>query len=78
MISLHYFSNAVHVRLGTIAEVEDEEYSLDQIKEFEEVDPLWQEALTALLQGIVVVIRKLCPNHYQYAQKSFYELGNQF
>lgn len=52
MISLHYFSNAVHVNLGTVSEAENESYALDEIKEFEQVDdPLWQETLHALLQG---------------------------
>ncbi|KAK6617445.1 5'-AMP-activated protein kinase subunit gamma-2 [Polyplax serrata] len=48
MITLHYYSNTIGVRLETIEE--EDEYSLDKIKEFEEVDPAWQETLNALLQ----------------------------
>lgn len=50
MITLHYYSNTIGVRLETIEE--EDEYSLDKIKEFEEVDPAWQETLNALLQGM--------------------------
>lgn len=50
MLALHCYSNAVELRLETIDEEEDE-YSLDEIKEFEAVNPAWQETLNALLQG---------------------------
>lgn len=52
MLTLHYYSNCIGVRLETIEE--EEEYSIDEIKEFEAVDPAWQEALNALLQGISI------------------------
>ncbi|KAK7793405.1 hypothetical protein R5R35_014311 [Gryllus longicercus] len=50
MLGLHYYSNAVCVRLPTIEE-EDEVYRIDQIKEFEHVDPAEKEALAELLLG---------------------------
>jgi hypothetical protein len=52
MLRLHYYSNVVWLRLEAIDE-DDEVYSLDQIKEFEEVSRAWKEALAEhLLQGI--------------------------
>lgn len=52
MLRLHYYSNVVGLRLEAIEE-DDEVYSLDQIKEFEEVSRAWKEALAEhLLQGI--------------------------
>lgn len=52
MLGLHYYSNIVGLRLESIEE-DDEVYSLDQIKEFEEVSRAWKEALAEhLLQGI--------------------------
>lgn len=53
MLTFHYYSNNFGVRLESIDEQEEEEeYALDKIKEFEEIDPVWQEALNAMLQGI--------------------------
>lgn len=52
MLRLHYYSNVVGLRLEAIEE-DDEVYSLDQIKEFEEVSRAWKEELAEhLLQGI--------------------------
>jgi hypothetical protein len=52
MLRLHYYSNVVGLHLEAIEE-DDEVYSLDQIKEFEEVSRAWKEALAEhLLQGI--------------------------
>jgi hypothetical protein len=52
MLRLHYYSNIVGLRLESIEE-DDGVYSLDQIKEFEEVSRAWKEALAEhLLQGI--------------------------
>lgn len=50
MIAFHYYSNAFGFQLDTIDE--EDEYALDKIKEFEEIDPAWQETLCSLLQGI--------------------------
>jgi hypothetical protein len=53
MLRLHYYSNVVRLRLESIDEDDDEVYSLDQIKEFEDVSRAWKEALAEhLLQGI--------------------------
>lgn len=52
MLRLHYYSNVVGLHLEAIEE-DDEVYSLDQIKEFEDVSRAWKEELTEhLLQGI--------------------------
>jgi hypothetical protein len=52
MLRLHYYSNIVGLHLESIEE-DDEVYSLDQSKEFEEVSRAWKEALAEhLLQGI--------------------------
>jgi hypothetical protein len=52
MLRLHYYSNIVGLRLESIEE-DDGVYSLDEIKEFEEVSRAWKEALAEhLLQGI--------------------------
>jgi hypothetical protein len=58
MLRLHYYSNIVGFRLESIEE-DDEVYSLDQIKEFEEVSREWKEALAEhLLQGIARLSRR--------------------
>jgi hypothetical protein len=52
MLRLHYYSNIVGLRLESIEE-EDGVYSLEEIKEFEDVSRAWKEALAEhLLQGI--------------------------
>lgn len=56
MLRLHYYSNVVRLRLQSIDE-DDEVYSLDQIKEFEDVSRAWKEALAEhLLQGIARLV----------------------
>jgi hypothetical protein len=58
MLRLHYYSNIVGLRLESIDE-DDGVYSLDQIKEFEEVSHAWKEALAEhLLQGIARLSRR--------------------
>lgn len=49
MLHLHYFSNFVKFRLTPIAE-EEECYSIDDIKEFEEVSPVHKEWLVEVLE----------------------------
>lgn len=52
MLRLHFYSNVVRLR----EEEEDEEeevYRIDQIKEFERVDPAWKEIVAEyLLRGV--------------------------
>lgn len=52
MLTLHFYSNTIKTRLETIEE--GDEYSLDKIKEFEDIDPAWQETLNLLLQGTLI------------------------
>ncbi|KAG8223977.1 hypothetical protein J437_LFUL005590 [Ladona fulva] len=49
MLRLHFYSNLV--RLGGIEEDDEEEevYRIDQIKEFEKVDPVWKETIAEYL-----------------------------
>lgn len=55
MLRLHYYSNVVRLCLQSIDE-DDEVYSLDQIKEFEDVSRAWKEELAEhLLQGIAIL-----------------------
>lgn len=49
MLSLHYYSNHASARLSTIYEQDEDVYSLDQIKEFEEVSPLHVEWISYVL-----------------------------
>jgi hypothetical protein len=54
MLRLHYFSNLVALQL---ADQDEEVYRLDQIKEFETVDPALKEVLAEyLLQGIYAAL----------------------
>lgn len=56
MLRLHYYSNHASVRLSTIYEQDEDVYSLDQIKEFEDVSPLHVEWISYVLdKGIKLI-----------------------
>lgn len=69
MLRLHYFSNLVALQLP---DQDEEVYRLDQIKEFESVDPAWKEVLSEyLLQGICFVLFSKCQIRLLYNIKMY-------
>lgn len=59
MLCLHYYSNYVALRLR---EDNEEEYSLDQIKEFEEERQPWSEVVAAYGEAGSELVQQLYLN----------------